>query len=626
MTTTFAEKPTDTHKHASTPADICAELSGFVETCQTSSAFYRQAIRAIAGHFQAPYAILRVTGSANTLEERFRLEPEDEQQWESVVQAALLECQTDRQPIARVYSVDGSSVIIAVLAVLVHDHAGRTQGAVSLVTACEAPALAKAYLAELQALVAMAGTRATQIGTANEPKQNLDHAAKSAVAKSAGFESLHEMAFAVTNGLKSKFNCDQVVLGFVKQRRVQILAISGLDDICEKSPGVKHIREAMHECLDRGRAICCQSEGTWSDDLGSTNFRLHRRWHQAVGEAPVASIPLYSGHRCVAVVSMLRDKQARFSSEELAKIEETVTPFAPALLLVARATRGLLAHAVSAVRNGVAWLLARRTYQRKVVAAVLVAFIAVFCLASTDYQVTVPSQVAPTEIRYFAAPFQGAIAACHVEIGDDVSQGQLLCELDTTDLRLQLDQLMSEIAGLEVQGREAMTAGDVRAAALARSELRGVQAELAIAQHSIARARICASSDGTIVAGELRKRIGEVVRLGEPLLELVPEGNWSVELHVPEEAALDLQTGFSGRFACNARPDEVVNCRITHIRPSSEPIEGKNVFVAEAAVDQNPVWMRSGMEGVARIDAGKRRIWWITLHHVVDYLRLTFWL
>lgn len=36
-------------------------------------------------------------------------------------------------------------------------------------------------------------------------------------------------------------------------------------------------------------------------------------------------------------------------------------------------------------------------------------------------------------------------------------------------------------------------------------------------------------------------------------------------------------------------------------------------------------WIRPGMSGVVKIDAGKRSILWILTHKVVDFLRLYFW-
>ena len=114
--------------------------------------------------------------------------------------------------------------------------------------------------------------------------------------------------------------------------------------------------------------------------------------------------------------------------------------------------------------------------------------------------------------------------------------------------------------------------------------------------------------------------------MGEALLEFVPESDWSIELQVPEATVTELEVGFEGRFACNARPGEPLNFKIGRIRPSSEARDGKNFFIAEAIVEDNPAWMRAGMQGVAQIDAGERRLWWVATHRIINYLRLTFWL
>ena len=205
-------------------------------------------------------------------------------------------------------------------------------------------------------------------------------------------------------------------------------------------------------------------------------------------------------------------------------------------------------------------------------------------------------------------------------------EGQLLYEMDTAELELQRDKLESDIAVLQLRANQALVAEDMKSAALASAETLVIQAQLAITRHNLARAQVHAPLDGTVVQGDLSKRIGEVVPMGAPLLEFVPEGDWSIELLVPEATATDLKVGLEGRFACNARPGELLACKIVHVRPSSEPVDGKNVFIAEATVEGNPAWMRAGMRGVAQIDAGKRRVWWVVLHRIIDYVRLKFWL
>jgi hypothetical protein len=51
-----------------------------------------------------------------------------------------------------------------------------------------------------------------------------------------------------------------------------------------------------------------------------------------------------------------------------------------------------------------------------------------------------------------------------------------------------------------------------------------------------------------------------------------------------------------------------------------------NVVVAEANVEGDSQWMRSGMKGYAQIDAGWSPVAWIVGHGFWDSLRLGFWL
>ncbi|MBN2296744.1 MAG: HlyD family efflux transporter periplasmic adaptor subunit [Pirellulales bacterium] len=625
MTTATLEQQA-AEKDNKTPVEVCAVLAGLGESCHSTSKFYRQALEAIAEHFGSPYAAVRVTHSASTLDEHVKAEEDDTLMWASAAEEALLDSQAQNIPIARLYGVAGTSLRVAALAVPVCEQANRPIGAISLIARCQNAAVAKVFLSELTALVSLIATHARVIGSKGKLGTEDDSALKRAVVKAADFQSLYELAFAVTNSLKNKYNCDQVTLGQVVSGRIRVLSISGLDNIYPKSPGVKHICQAMEECLDSGEVICCQDEDKWSEESVATNHRLHKQWHHEVGNSPVASVPLMVGDRCVAVLGMSRSKQLPFTSDELSQISQTVTPFAPAMELVAKADRGLLRHSIDVAKKATGWLLAPYTYRRKMVAATVLAGVAWFCFATISYQITVPSRIAPTEIRYFAAPFEGTIKACHVEVGDEVTRGQLLYEMDTSDLLLERDKLESELAVLRLRVNQALIAEDVKSAALSGAEMRVLQAQLAIARHNLDAAKVRAPADGTVVSGKLSKRIGEVVPLGAPLLEFVPRGDWSVELLVPETIADEMQAGFQGSFACSARPGESLDCRIVRIRPSSEPVDGKNVYIAEASVDGKPEWMRSGMEGVAQIDAGRRRVWWVALHRIIDYVRLNLWL
>ena len=169
----------------------------------------------------------------------------------------------------------------------------------------------------------------------------------------------------------------------------------------------------------------------------------------------------------MAVVSISRARETPFTQEELTKIGEAVAPFGPALLMVAKASRSLPVHVIDAAQEGTSWLLAPGSWGRKVLAAAILAFVAYFCFATINYDVTVPCRIAPTEIRFFAAPFEGTIDAAHVEVGDEVVQGQMLYEMDTTGLELERAGLEREITVLKLKADQALAVDDVNSSALA---------------------------------------------------------------------------------------------------------------------------------------------------------------
>ena len=96
----------------------------------------------------------------------------------------------------------------------------------------------------------------------------------------------------------------------------------------------------------------------------------------------------------------------------------------------------------------------------------------------------------------------------------------------------------------------------------------------------------------------------------------------SVELELPESVASDIHAGQTGTVACYARPDAILPLTVERVLPAAETQHGRNAFLAEAALDEGPEWMRVGMEGVARVDAGRRKVWWVALHRAINFARL----
>ncbi len=614
----------------STPADsrrrepdVFPRLAELAQQYRAPTGFYRASLDVLATHFRSHVSAMHVCQPSASLDEKYATGQYSEGAWQRLLQSIILESQADERAIARLYDIDGTRQRIAILAVPLHDEQ-KYRGACALVVDCRDRRDAEAKLFELRTLFVLICQLASSIRPVYE-RAGGGADSQRALARAARFGSVTELAFAITNGMKTKFQCDQVALGKVRGGSIRLWSLSGMDGLYPRSPGSRLICQAMEECVDSGRTIYSRASNDWSASELRQDYRLHRQWRTAIGDAAVASIPLLVDQQCVAVLSVTRPGSVGFRGGELEEIEQLVSAYAPALQLVERATRGWLAQTRDTVREGLLWLVARNCWGRRVTALAVVALVTWFCFGTIDYHVSTPCQLKPSRLLHCAAPFEGILRTAHVDVGDVVEEGQLLFAMDTRDLELQRQELQSELAVLELEISQAAASQQLEPAALARAKMQVAQAKLSGIERRIELAEVRAPADGTIMAGDIEQREGDMVRLGDPLLEFAPHGSWEVDLQVRSSDAQLVSAGQTGRFATLARPDQTVACRVQRVEPAATVAGGKSVYVARAEIESGPDWSLAGMDGMATIEVGKRRVWWVVLHRALDYLRLHFW-
>jgi hypothetical protein len=120
MTTTREHRPAKADEQTSRPrfsGDICATLGELGQSCRSAAKFYRDALRAVASHYESPYSAIRMTWSASTLDERVRAETDDIAMWESAAEDVLLDSQAQNVPISRLHEDEATSMQATVMAV-----------------------------------------------------------------------------------------------------------------------------------------------------------------------------------------------------------------------------------------------------------------------------------------------------------------------------------------------------------------------------------------------------------------------------------------------------------------------------------------------------------------------------
>lgn len=587
--------------------------------------FFSQVVKILGEHFNSPFAVLAIESSVGNQQLTHSVSDEAAHAWSKRCTGLLLDTRYRNLASARTIAEAGSERTFAILSCPLAVGSEGTIGAICVVVSSPDRNSYTAQLQELQAIVANAGTMAIDVGRVPQKTASAKSADTAAASRAAGYASITEFAFAVANNLKAKLGCESVSFGIVRKNRVKLLSMSGTSQVDPSSLGTQHLQQVMEECVDAADICAIQSVKSGPEGV-STGHILHKQWQSDSAGASVASIPLQVDDKIVAVLSVRHTPGQSFTMEQLEKVRELATPLIPGALLLDRADRNLLEHAKT---SAVDWLVhqwSHDTWPRRIAIGVALACLCLVIVGKQTYMLTLPCTIAPADEREISAPFEGVIEASLVRAGDSVEEGQILARLDTKQLKLDLNKANADYHAASIESIQGASEGDLQKLAIGKAKADAAKSLAQKIERNLLLAEVRAPCKGTILSGDLDKRIGESVPMGESLFRFAAADRWKIVIDSPEFATSLIDVGQQGTFATVARPLFPLNVEVNHLRTHAEVRDGKNVFLSEAKVGgEAPNWLRSGMQGTTRIDVGRHPIYWVWLHRVIDQVRLNLW-
>jgi multidrug efflux pump subunit AcrA (membrane-fusion protein) len=448
-------------------------------------------------------------------------------------------------------------------------------------------------------------------------------AERHAIEPSAAADHPVRLAFSMIGELESRYGFEMTAIGFVRGDRVNVAAISGVEDLRASNPGVAVVRAAMEECLDHGVAVVYSGRGAHTEQ---EDCRLHAQWSATVQGNTVASFPLVFMDQIVAIVSMSQGAGTPLSREQVALIAEELSGYAALVPLSQAATRSLGAHAVASTRRWLTQIVGRGRRKTAIIALLVSLLGGWIGFGQMRHTFTVPCVVKAADRRTIACPRSGVLAEVFVRPGDRVHSGQLLAAIDANEDFLARAGITAEIESLEALIDQAVAKRESGQIRVHEARKRSLQAQLMIVDASIAEAQIRAPQDGLILEGDLRERLGGRIELGTPMFVLARYDRAAVVLRIPEQLVLAAQEARGATFAPSANPDQTYDLAELLIAPASTVVEERNVFLGEATMTVDLGLLPPGMEGTAYVDAGPRSVFWVLTHKLTDWLRLNFWI
>lgn len=227
------------------------------------------------------------------------------------------------------------------------------------------------------------------------------------------------------------------------------------------------------------------------------------------------------------------------------------------------------------------------------------------------------------EYEYVAfSQMEGLIGQVFVREGDRVKKGQLLAELQPTEIDYKLREAERMKESYRAERDILLSLGSEDPKKLAESQLvaiKGLRAqyELELLQWQRQFLEIKAPVDGIVLTKKVEALIGKRFKAGEPFCKIAPDDTLVLEIFVRESDASYVKPGLRGDVYFNFRPTEAHAFEVQTIAPISETLERAGaVFRTRAKFFQQPPGIKPGMQGVAHIYGEKVSLFYLLTRRI----------
>lgn len=212
----------------------------------------------------------------------------------------------------------------------------------------------------------------------------------------------------------------------------------------------------------------------------------------------------------------------------------------------------------------------------------------------------------------------GRIAARLADVGDPVTEGQVLASLDANDWALnaqtvhgqltaamaQRDSAQADLARFEqLTGEKLMSAAELdrqqHAVAAAIGQVAALTAAAREADNKLSYAKLRADADGVVT--QVTAEPGQVVSEGAPVITIARTAERELEFSIPEQRRGSIQLGQTVQVSLWAEPTTWLEARVRWIAPSADV--ATRAFLVRVSLPVWPPGLLFGMTASVRIPA-----------------------
>ncbi len=425
----------------------------------------------------------------------------------------------------------------------------------------------------------------------------------------------------VCNAIASRWEAERVSIGFLRNGLIRLEAISNAEQIARTSELVRSIESVMEETTDQDREVACPPD---AEDVVICRAAAE---HLAIHDTgSCATLPLRHEGEPVGALCVEWAERSTPTFRSVEALRLTSELMTPRLLDIRARDRWIGARAWSALMDAGASLVGPRYTGTKLAALAVAGFLLFAFFVKGEDRVSAEMTLESVSRRVLPAPFDGFLATARTRAGDEVTAGDLMATLDTAELGLELAELRSERRSRLAEEAMARREGETAQAQAARAQADRAAARIELIERRIEIAEVRAPISGVVTEGDLQRMIGAPIAVGDRLFTIAPLDALRAEILIPEGRIADVAEGARGELATASFPERRIAFTVERIDPVARVVEAGNVFAARVRLDETPPWTRPGMEGVAKINAGRRAYAAIWTRDLVNWVRMKLWI
>jgi hypothetical protein len=386
-----------------------------------------------------------------------------------------------------------------------------------------------------------------------------------------------------------------------------------------KSQLSKAFEAAGDEAVDQAMALVAPGANNSSVVLAA-----QMSLSKSLGNANVLTVPLVVRGDITGSIMLARDKRP-FTQEDIDLIDALGAAVAPILHDKATTDRVWPMIAYDRTRGFVEKLIGPRHFGLKFGTVSFLAACLFLIFAKDEYRIRAHAEVQGEVRRILSAPFDGYIKSQSARAGDIVHAGTVIAELQDNDLVLDRLRHLSRSRQYKFELDKALAKRELAQINIAQAQVDQADADIELAEQMLARAQVKVPFDSIVVSGDLSQSVGRPVSRGDVLFEIAPLDRYRVTLVVPEADIRLVKTDQKGELLLSAFPDQTFQFELTSITPISHASDGVNGFEVIGSLINLDNRIRPAMEGIAKINAGRRSMVWIWTHAFTSWVRIQTW-